>query len=125
MDAHPKIDTAFRRQSGIPLDHSALYLDGAADGINDASELDEDAIARPLNDPAVMQSDGGVNQIAADGTQPRKRPLLIGTGQLAVPDYVRREDRCELPGFGHERPLTGGQTSTDLTPIWCEPAPDG
>jgi hypothetical protein len=38
-----------------------------------------------------MQSDGGVEQITAERPQPRKRPLLIGTGKLAVSDYARRK----------------------------------
>jgi hypothetical protein len=38
----------FGRQASVALGHPALHLDGAANGIDDASELDENAIARPL-----------------------------------------------------------------------------
>jgi hypothetical protein len=66
MDADAELDAALGWQPGIALDHAVLHLNGAAYGIGDASELDEDAIARPLNDAAVMQSDGRVEQRAAD-----------------------------------------------------------
>jgi hypothetical protein len=68
MDTDAKLDPALRGQSSIALDHTVLHFDGAAHGIHDAPELDKDAIARPLNDAAVMQSDGGVEQIAAERT---------------------------------------------------------
>jgi hypothetical protein len=32
----------------------------------------------------MMQGNGRLDQIAAQRTQPRKRPLLVGTGELAV-----------------------------------------
>jgi transposase len=38
-----------------------------------------------------MQSDGRVEQIAADGAQARERPLLVGTGKL-VSGNVRRKN---------------------------------
>jgi hypothetical protein len=62
MDADAKLDPAIGRQTGIALDHAVLHLDGAANRIDDASELNEGAIARPLNNAAVMQSDGGSNR---------------------------------------------------------------
>jgi hypothetical protein len=68
MDANAKLDAALGRQSSIALDHAGLHLDGAARCINHASELNEDAVSRPLNDAAVMQRDGGVDQIAAERT---------------------------------------------------------
>jgi hypothetical protein len=52
---YPKYAAAtFGRKTGIALDHAVLHFDGAANGIDDASELDENAIARPLNDAAMM-----------------------------------------------------------------------
>ena len=66
MDADPKLDPALGRQAGVALDHTVLHLDGTANGIDDASELDEDTIACPHNDAPVMQSDGRVDQTAAD-----------------------------------------------------------
>ena len=96
MDADAKLDAALERQASVALEHAVLHLDGAAHRINNASELNEDAVARPLNDTSVMQSDGRVEQIAAERSQPRKRPLLVGTGKLAVADNICRQNRREF-----------------------------
>jgi hypothetical protein len=66
MDADAELDAALGRQASVPLDHAALHLDGAAHGVDNASELNEDAVSGPLNDAAVMQSGGRVEQIAAE-----------------------------------------------------------
>jgi hypothetical protein len=64
-----ELDTALRRQASVALDHPILHFDGAAHGVDHASELNEDAISCPLNDAAVMQGDGRVDQVTA----PRSR----------------------------------------------------
>jgi hypothetical protein len=51
-----------------------------------------------------MDTDGGVDQIAAERAHPGKRPLLVAAGELAVSDYVCSEDCCQLPGFCHGCP---------------------
>jgi hypothetical protein len=98
MDADAKLDTALGRQASVALDHAVLHLNSAAHGIHDAPELDKDAIARPLNDAAVMQRDGGVEQIAAESAQPRKCPLLVGSGQPAVSGDIRRLSKTNRDG---------------------------
>jgi hypothetical protein len=55
-------------QSSIALDHAVLNLDRTTDGIDHASELDEDAVSGPLDDATVMQGDGRVDQITAERT---------------------------------------------------------
>ena len=69
----------------------APYLDCAANGIDDASELYEDAVTRPLDDAAVMHGDGGIDQIASQRSEAGKCPLLVGPGKLAESDHVRRK----------------------------------
>jgi len=101
MDADAKLDAALGRQASIALDHPVLHFNCAAHGVDHTSELDEDAIARPLNYAAMMQSDGGVEQIAAQRTQPRQRPLLVGRGKPAVSGDIGRQNRREFPGLGH------------------------
>jgi hypothetical protein len=54
MNTDPKLDAALCRKASIPLGHPVLQLDGAANGIDHASELNEYAIPRPLNDAAMM-----------------------------------------------------------------------
>ena len=70
------------------------------------------AVAGALDHAAVMHGDGGVDQIAPERPQPRKRPLLVGTGKLAVSGYIRRKNGCEFPGLRHGSPFTTRQSST-------------
>jgi hypothetical protein len=58
----------------------------------------------PIEDAAMMQGNGGFDQIAPECAQPRKRPLLVGTGKLAVSDHIGRKNGWEFPGFRHGRP---------------------
>ena len=46
MDADAELDAALGRKASIALDHAVLHLDGAANGINDASKLNEDCRRR-------------------------------------------------------------------------------
>ena len=54
MDADAELDATLRRKTRVALDHAILHLDCAANGIDDASELYEDAVTRPLDDAAVI-----------------------------------------------------------------------
>ena len=46
MDADAELDAALGRKSGVALDHPVLHLDGAANGIDNASELNDAPVAR-------------------------------------------------------------------------------
>ena len=65
MDANPELDAALRRQARIALDHRVLNLDGAPNGVNDTTELDERSIAGALDDTTLMYRDRGIDQVAA------------------------------------------------------------
>jgi hypothetical protein len=60
-------------------------------GIDDVSELYEDAVTRPLDDAAVMHGDGEIDQIASQRSEAGKCPLLVGPGKLAESDHIRRK----------------------------------
>ena len=105
MNADAKFDAFFGRQAGIALDHSGLRFDGAAHRVDHAAELDDRAIAGALDDPAVMESDGGVDKVAAQRPQARERALFVGAGEPAVADDVCDKNRRELSGLGHGAPL--------------------
>ena len=62
-------------------------------GIDHAAELNETSVAGALDEASVMHSDGGIDQIAAERAQPRKRPLLVGAGKFAVSGDIRRQNR--------------------------------
>jgi hypothetical protein len=66
-----------------------LYFDCAAHRVNDATELDDAAIAGAFDDPSAMHRDCGIDQIAAQRPQPSENPLLIRFGEPAIADHIR------------------------------------
>ena len=103
MDANAQLNAALGWKTGIALDHAVLHLDGAANGVNDASKLNENAITCAFDDTSVMQRDSRIKQITAERTQPRKRPLLVGSGELTVSGYICRQNCGQLSGLRHGR----------------------
>ena len=101
MDSDAKLDPPFGRHAGIALDEAVLHLDRAAHRVDHAAELDDAAVAGALDDAAAMGGDGGIDQVAAEAPQPRKRPLLVGAGEAAVADDVGHQDRRELARLVH------------------------
>ena len=97
MDADAELDPALGRQTGIALDHAVLHLDCATHGVDHAAEFDEAAVAGPLDDAPVMQGDGRIDQVAAQRSEPGQRAILVRAGEPAVADYVRDQDRRNLP----------------------------
>ena len=51
-----------------------------------------------------MHCDGGIDQIAAQRAEPRQGAILVGASKPAVADHIRRQNRCEFPGLGHDAP---------------------
>jgi hypothetical protein len=66
VDADAKLNAALGRKTGIAFDHSVLHLDGAANGVDDASKLNDAAIASALHHAAMMQGNGRGDQIAPE-----------------------------------------------------------
>jgi hypothetical protein len=81
MDADAELDATLRRKTRVALDHAILHFDRAANGIDDASELYEDAVTRPLDDAAVMHGDGGDRS---------DRFAALGGGQVSAPRRTRQ-----------------------------------
>src|SRR4029077_20670160 len=99
MDADAELDTALWRKARVALHHPVLNLDGAAHGVDDASELYENAIARPLNHAPVMHGDGGIDQIASESPQPCQRTFLVAAREAAEADHVGGQDGSKLSLF--------------------------
>ena len=83
MNADAELDAALRWQASVALDHAVLHLDGAANGVNHAAKLDEDAIAGALDHASVMQrrwwgrSDRSGARAAAPASAPRRQPASL------------------------------------------------
>ena len=96
MDADAEFDPAVLRHACIALDHGVLHLNRAAHRVDDAAELDDEAVAGALDDAPVMHGDGRVDQIAAKGPEPREGAIFVGAGE---PSCSRRYLRPESPRF--------------------------
>ena len=81
MNAHAEFDTALGRQAGVALDKALLQLDGAADCVHDAAELNDAAVARALDHTATMHRDRRIDEVAPERAQPRQNTVFVGAGQ--------------------------------------------
>ena len=63
MDADAKLDALVGEHIRVALRHSALQLDGAADGIHGANELDQNAVACTFDDSSAMFGDRWAREI--------------------------------------------------------------
>jgi hypothetical protein len=64
VDADAKFDPLLCQSIRVSLGHAALDLRSAPDGIKHAYELGKEAVARVLDDAAIVLGDLGVYQIA-------------------------------------------------------------
>src|SRR4030095_5297681 len=84
VDADAELDLLLRRHPGIALGHAALQVHRAADGIDDAPELQQQDIAGGLDDATVVFGDLGVDQLAAMGSQRLQRAAFVATHEARV-----------------------------------------
>jgi hypothetical protein len=101
MDPDAEFDAAFGRQSGVALDHVVLHLDRATHRVDHAAKLDRAAVPGAFDGAPAMRGDRGINQIAAQGSEPRQRSLLVGAREPAIADDIGDQDRSDLPRFRH------------------------
>ena len=91
IDADAELDVPVLGNAGVALEHAALDLDGAARRVDDAAELDQEAVAHHLEDAPAILGDGGIEELAAMLLQRPQRALLIGLHEPAVADDVGRQ----------------------------------
>jgi hypothetical protein len=75
IDPDAETDPALFQHLGFTVDHRALDLHGAADGIHHARELGKEAVAGVLYDAASVFDDLRINQFAEVGLEAFVRPL--------------------------------------------------
>ena len=112
MNADAERDAVVRRDARVALDHGALHLDRAAHSVDHAVEFDDAAVAGAFDDPAVMDGDCGIDEIAAQRPEPRQNALFVCSREPAVTDHVRDQYRRNFPGLAHGAPLCCGSAST-------------
>ena len=101
MNADAKLDAPSGGTPALRSTIAVLHFNGAAHRVDDAAELDDAAVAGALDDAAVMDGDGRIDQIAAKRPKPRQDAVLVRAGEPAVADDVGDQDRCELSGLAH------------------------
>ena len=52
----------------------------------------------------MMGGDGGIDEIAAQSPETRKRAIFVGAGKPAVSDDIRDQNRRELSRLAHGEP---------------------
>ena len=88
MNSDSELDALIVGKARVASDHAILHLDGAMHRVDDASELDDAAVAGALDDAAVMGGDRRINEIAAERPKARERALLVCPGEPAVTDQI-------------------------------------
>jgi len=104
MNADAKLDATVGRDACVAFDHSALHFDGAAYGVDHAPKFDQRPVAGPLEHTSVVHGDGGIDEIAAQSSEPRQGAILVRTGKATETDHIGGQDRREFPFFRHWSP---------------------
>src|SRR5262249_15558468 len=96
IDADTKLYRARRREVRIAPPHPCLDLAGTLDRADHALELDQQPVARGLDDAPAMPGDRRIDQLQAMGLEPRQRARLVYLHEPAVADHIGGKNRNEL-----------------------------
>ena len=96
VDADTELDAPFRRQAGVALDHAGLHFDRTARRVDHTAKLNDDSVAGALDNAAVMEGDGRVDEVATEFPHPRERALFLRPSESAVTDHVGDQNCREL-----------------------------
>ena len=102
--ADAQLDAAGIGGGPIVNGHGALDGGGAFDGIDDAGEFDQRAVAHELDDAAMEACYRRVDHLPAAQFQPRQRAGLILAHEAAVAGDIGHEDGSQ-PAFQIHMPL--------------------
>jgi hypothetical protein len=101
IDADAQFDAVGRRDAAVALGHRLLHRDRAAHRIDDAGELDQQAVAGGLDDAALVLGDLRIEELAAQRLEAFKRAFLVQPHQPRIARDISGEDRGETAGRGH------------------------
>jgi len=120
VNSNTELDAMVGRQRGIALGHRRLHFGRASERVDDAAELDQQAVAGRLDDAALMIGDLRVDDFGAPPLEPAEGPFLVGLDQARIARHIGREDRCE-PTFDARWPCRLHSASS----IANDPIPSG
>ena len=115
MDSNASLNTLVRGDPRVALGHARLHLDGGSRRLDHAAEVNHCAVARALDEPAVVERDRRVDEVAAQSSQSPNRPLFVGASKPAEADDVGNQDHRDFPRFGHISPFR--------TMVWTQKQP--
>ena len=96
IDADPQLETALGRDRLIDCARCSLHLDSAAQRVDDARKIRQQAVACGTDDPPAMRRDQRVDR-TAEFAERLMRTRFILAHQSAETDYVRVQDGGEFP----------------------------
>ena len=88
-----QFDAVLRRDAGVSLGHRLLHRDGAAHRVDDAGKFHQHAVARGLDDAALMLGDFRIEEFAAQRLEALEGTLLVRSHQPRVACHIGGEDR--------------------------------
>ena len=100
VDADPERDSLGFGHRVVTRRHRLLDFGGALNGVDDARELSEGAIAHQLDDAAAVLGELGLDQLPAVTLQPLESAELVLAHEAAVADHVSGEDCSKFPHLG-------------------------
>jgi hypothetical protein len=115
VDTDAELDARLVGRAAVAVGHAGLDGDGAANRLDGAGEVDQQAIAGALDDAAAVGRDMRLDQLAEVALQALQRAFLVAAHQPAVAGDIGRQNGGE-PAFGalllvHD-PISGGATIT-------------
>ena len=97
IDADPIFDPVMLGQRCVAADQVLLDHDAGAHGLDGAIEDGDEAVTRGFDEPAVVLSDGGLDEVALEPLDAVVRPFLIDLHQAAVAGDVACHDGGKTP----------------------------
>jgi hypothetical protein len=90
VETDAKLDTPFRRDLDVALGDLPLDVDRAAYRVDDAGKLDQDTVARSLDDAPAVLRDLWIDDRASMGLECGQRAFLIHAHEPRI--------ACDIPG---------------------------
>jgi hypothetical protein len=121
MDADAEFDVPVLGDPGIALAHAMLDLKSAACRVEDAAELDQEAVAHHLEDAPAVLGDSRIEELTAMLAERFQGALFICLHQPAVANDVGSQYGCQPTLdilLAHGRAGTSRSISTRLRDCW-------
>jgi hypothetical protein len=125
IDADSKHDTPLFGHLRLAVDHPALDLRSAADGVHNARKFRQQAIAGVLYGAAPVLPNLRIDQLGEMRPEAFVRPLLIRSHQTRVAGHIGGEDRGKtaFDGLFHASPGPAIIAETTPPAWWNEQCP--